>query len=283
MKTALITGASSGIGKQTALALAKLEYRLILVARDLSKGQRAVDEIKSQFPETEVSFTSLDTTHFDSVREFADKLRSEGQPIDVMVLNAGLFTPKLKLSKSGHEYMFAATHLGHFLLTHELLALLKRSNDPRIVVTSSVAHWAGYFTDFFKLKSVSSSSLLMAAPFASYGRSKLANLLFVRGFDQRVPGVKINAFHPGAVQTDIWRDTPSLFQRLIGPMLVTEQQGASTQIWLASSPDLTASGEYFVNKKKALTSPLSQKAAMIDGLWDYSLSELGINKFGEPE
>lgn len=284
MKTALITGGSAGIGKETARALAGKGYAVIIAARDARKGNAVVDAIKAEHPAATVEFVALDLSRFADVRAFASTIRARWNHIDALVLNAGLFTPKLFTSESGHEFMFATTHLGHFLLTHELLPLVRASSAGRIVVTSSAGHFVGKMIDFFSFETPSTSTALLAVPFLNYGRAKLCNLLFVRSLAQRLAGtgIRVNAFHPGAVKTEIWRGTPPLFNRMVFPFMVSEATGAQTQIYLATEPSLSVSGEYWVNKQVARSSTASRDPELARQLWEYSERALGISQFGVP-
>lgn len=284
MKNALITGGTAGIGKETARALLQRGYRVTLVARDQAKGEALVRTLGQEIPGAQVAFEPVDLSRFGEVRAFAQRYRAANPCIDALVLNAGLFTPRLMRSESGHEFMFATTHLGHFLLTHELLPSVRAAQDPRIVVTSSVAHKYGTLVEFDNFENPGDNHLLLAVPFFTYGRSKLANLLFVREFGRRVadPRIRINAFHPGAVRTEIWRGTPGLFNTVISPFLVSEVQGAQTQIQLASEPGLTVSGEYWYRGRVARSTRAGRDPQRARELWDYSLRVFGIERFGEP-
>lgn len=285
MKTALVTGGSAGIGKHTVRALVARGFAVLIAARDERKGRALVDALRASHPGAQVDFFSLDLSEPDDVRALAREVRSRWDHVDALVLNAGLFTPKLHTNRKGYEFMFATTHLGHFLLTHELLPLVKASADGRIVVTSSVAHFVAGRFDFKTLRQPSTSTALLLAPFLAYGRSKLANLLFVRELARRLAGtrVKVNAFHPGSVKTEIWRGTPGLFNTLIAPTLISEEQGAQTQIHLATEPGLTETGQYWYRKTIHRGSPASRRPDLAQKLWQYSEAALKIRVFGEPE
>jgi retinol dehydrogenase 12 len=285
MKRALVTGGSAGIGKETVRALVRQGYEVIVAARDKGKGEALIRRIQSETPGARLQFMTVDLSDFGQVEALGHKVRAQWPCIDVLVLNAGLFTPRLHTNEAGYEFMFATTHLGHFLLTHHLLDGVMASPDGRIVVTSSVAHFFGGRFNFDTLRTPSSSSLLMAVPFMAYGRSKLANLLFVRELARRLEGskVKVNAFHPGPVKTEIWRDTPGLFNALIGPTLISETQGAQTQIFLATEPGLAESGQHWFKKRIEKGSPASRDQALARKLWDYSEQALGIHSFGQPD
>lgn len=284
MKTALVTGGSAGIGKETVRKLVSFGYQVLIAARDEHKGQALVDSLKASQPAAAVRFLSVDLSDFDQVRKCCADIRAAYTHFDLLVLNAGLFTPRLRTNGSGYECMFATTHLGHFLLTHELMPLLALGSDRRIVVTSSVAHKLGGRIDFEALRQPSSSTALLLAPFRGYGRSKLANILFVRELARRYDPayLKANAFHPGAIRSEIWRSTPSLFNRVVDPFLLSTEQGARTQIYLATSPELTRSGEYWVDLKPEPGNRASRDPELAAALWRYSEQALGIREFGSP-
>ncbi|MDF1764703.1 MAG: SDR family NAD(P)-dependent oxidoreductase [Oleibacter sp.] len=295
MKTAVVTGGSSGIGKETTKALVSMGYRVIIAARNQAKGIALIETIQQDIPSANIEFHSVDLSDFSAVKQFCRYLKETLDSLELLVLNAGLFTSKLETNSTGHELMFASTHLGHFLMTHELMPLMREtmkkasSSNPypvRIVVTSSVAHQFASFGNFFKtLENPIKNNTFLLIPFINYGRSKLANLLFVRGLASRLKdeAILVNGFHPGGVKSDIWRGTPSLFNRIIYPFLVTEKAGAETQIFLATEPKLNESGQYFCRKKKDFTSPRSRNKKLIDDLWTYSENALNIDSFGLPD
>lgn len=285
MKTALITGGSAGIGKETARHLASQGYEVLIAARDAVKGQAFIEELKRDIPQARAEFHAVNLADFDQVRALCRQLRAERRSLNLLILNAGLFTPKLRTGPSGHEFMFATTHLGHFLMTHELLPLLKAGSEPRIVVTSSVAHnFAARNFDFESLRSPSPRSLLMLIPFRAYGRSKLANILFVRELARRLDGsgIQVNAFHPGSIKSEIWRSTPGLFNLVIDPFLVSTRKGAETQIHLATAPALVSNGDYWFNRRPERSSRASRDPQLAAQLWRYSIDALGIVSFGMP-
>jgi retinol dehydrogenase-12 len=283
MKTALITGGSAGIGKETARALVAQGYQVIIVARDARKGQAVVQQLRAEHPGSVVSFWQTDLSEPDSVTALAQHVREQWAWIDALVLNAGLFTPRLRTSTVGHEFMFATTHLGHFLLTHHLLDLVLAAPAARVVVTSSVAHFFAAGLNLAGLQKPSTSTFLLAAPFRAYGLSKLANLLFVRELARKLrdTNVLVNAFHPGSVKSEIWRSTPPLFNALIGPTLVTEREGADTQIFLATSPELKQTGMHWFKRQVQSGSPSSRSLDKAKALWTYSEQALGIRAFGK--
>ena len=283
MKTALITGGSAGLGKITSEALAGLGYRVVIAARDQVKGERVVQEILNKHPEAEVEFVQVDMADYSSVADFAEVIASRFERIDRLILNAGLFTSSVRKNDAGHEYMFAATHMGHFLLTHKLMPLLKRSDDARLIVTSSVAHWVGNILAFKKtITNPPRGDRFLFKQFLLYGRSKLANILFVNGLEKYLKdrSVKVFSFHPGGVKTEFYRQFPDLFVKLFFPFLISERKGADTQIFLATD-NSDRSGGYWCRRKPGIRSRSSRSDALTDELWEFSKESFGISTFGE--
>ncbi|MDE2402159.1 MAG: SDR family oxidoreductase [Burkholderiales bacterium] len=285
MKTALITGGNSGIGKETARALVQQGYRVVIAARNVAKSDALVRSIRSELPQARIEWLAVDLSDFDAIAPFAAEVAHRLPVLDVLVLNAGLYTRQLTTNRAGYEMMFATTHLGHFLLTHHLLPNVLASPDGRIVVTSSVAHWMGGNLDLHTLRNPSTSQFLQVEPFRAYGRSKLANMLFVRELARRLKGtqVKVNGFHPGGIRSDFWRDTPAWVTASVGPFLVSEATGARTQIYLATQDGLTISGQYWAGRKVRKGSPANRNPELAQNLWRYSQEALGIHNFGSPD
>lgn len=288
MKVALVTGGSAGIGKITSRELAKQGYHVIIAARDQVKGDAVVAQIKTDFPEANAEFVAVDMSSYDDVREMCKDIAARFDHIDRLVLNAGLFTSRIRKNDAGHEYMFAATHMGHFLMTHELMPLLKAAENVRIVVTSSVAHWAGNVLNFIgTIENPPKGDKGMFKQFLLYGRSKLANILFVNGLvkyfnNEGLKNFQAFAYHPGGVKSEFYRQFPALVTKIIFPFLVSEEKGADTQIFLATDPDLTATGGHWCRRKPDFTSPSAKSEKLTNDLWQYSLKALNIEKFGFP-
>ncbi|MGH8504443.1 MAG: SDR family oxidoreductase [Stenotrophobium sp.] len=264
----LITGGNSGIGYEMALALAGGGDRVVIAARDSAKSQAAIDGIKAKHPAAQVSAMALDLADFGNIDAFAGNLLAKMPVIDVLILNAGLYTMKLHTLANGDEAMMGIMHFGHFRLTQHLLDAVKAAPQGRIVVTSSMIHNLGRideasFTDPSRHRS----------GLHAYGQAKLANLLFTRELARRLKGSKVtvNAFHPGAVATDIYRQAPGLLQPLIKAFMLTPAQGADTAVWLATAPELkNVSGEYFIKRKQKAGSARSRDAAQAAHLWQLS-------------
>lgn len=267
-KNILITGGNSGIGLEMARALAAQGDRVIIASRDQGKSQAAVQDIKAQNPAAQVETMPLDLGDFDDIDRFAGELLARMPVIDVLMLNSGLYTHQRRKLKNGLEAMIGIMHFGHFRLSQRLLDAVKAAAQGRIVVTSSAGHLQGKideasFTDPSRHK----------LSFLGYAQAKLANLLFTRELAKRLAGtrVTVNAFHPGAVLTGIWAELPKPLAAIIKLFLISSAKGADTAVWLATAPELAGTtGEYFVKRKKAKTSPSSQDPALASWLWAYS-------------
>jgi NAD(P)-dependent dehydrogenase (short-subunit alcohol dehydrogenase family) len=266
-RTALVTGASRGIGKAAAVDLARRGARVLLVARDAARGAAALEEIRGRVPGADIRLLLADLSARRDVRALAAEIDGSEERLDVLLLNAGVYTRRRRLTDDGLETQLAVNHLAPFLLTLLLRGRLAASAPSRVVVVSSEAHRHGRI-DFGDLQGERRYSGLRA-----YAQSKLANLLFAREAARRfgVDGVTVNAAHPGVVATNL------LFSgfaplRLVAPFLRTPEQGAATPVRLATDPALTdVSGRYFIDGREARPA----RAALDDDdarrLWEASL------------
>ena len=268
MKNVLVTGGSTGIGYEMALALAGEGHRVVIAARGVEKSRQAIERIRQAHPQAQIESMPLDLGDFATVDRFAADLLKKMPVIDVLMLNAGLYTMKMYTLPNGYEAMIGIMHFGHFRLTQHLLPALKAAPQARIVVTSSVGHKFGRideasFTDPKRHR----------IGMQSYGQAKLANLLFTRELAKRLAGsnVTINAFHPGAVATEIWRETPGLFKSIVLRFMLTPAQGADTAIWLATDPALAGvTGKYFVKRRENPGTRASRDPELAARLWEIS-------------
>jgi NAD(P)-dependent dehydrogenase (short-subunit alcohol dehydrogenase family) len=274
-KICVVTGATAGIGKETARALAEQGAQVVVVGRNVDKCKATIAEIKLQTGNTNVDFALADLSSQQDVRRLADELRSRYSRIDILVNNAGAFFDKRRESVDGIEMTFALNHLNYFLLTNLLLDALIAAPAARVVNVSSAAHWMGWrgidFDDIEGKKRYNG--------WVAYGQSKLANVMFTYELARRLQGTSItaNALHPGSVRTNFGRtdgnrSLPTPLRKMIDFFLIGIEEGAKTSIYLASSPEVeTVSGKYFVNCKPASTSSVSKDLAACNRLW--SLSE----------
>ncbi|MEO7094149.1 MAG: SDR family oxidoreductase [Polyangiales bacterium] len=274
-KTVLVTGGNSGIGKETAIALASLGAKVVVTSRDPAKGKAAADEMKARAG-VDVPCLALDLASFASIRAFATEFLEKYDALHVLVLNAGLVLSERTQTKEGFETTFGVNHLGHFLLTELLRERIVQSAPARIVVVSSDAHRrAKTGLDFDDLQRKQKY-----AGMDVYCESKLANIYFARELARRLEGTKVtvNALHPGVIASGFAADGDAkgliawLF-KLGRPFLRTPLQGAQTTIFLASSPAVEGvTGKYFdSNAREVHPTRIAQDDAAAQRLW--SLSE----------
>ena len=205
-KTVIITGANTGIGKETAIDLARRGARVIIACRSAEKGEEAVVEVRAKSDNDKVVFRRLDLASLESVRRFASKVLEEEPTIDILINNAGVMACPYSKTEDGFEMQFGVNHLGHFLLTNLLLDRLKESPAARIVNVSSMGHKLAKRINFDDLNSEKSYS-----SFVAYSQSKLANILFTRSLAKRLVGTSViaNCLHPGGVRTELVRHVTS--------------------------------------------------------------------------
>lgn len=276
-KVALVTGASSGIGKATALGLARMGATVVLACRDSERGEAARREIVKETNNDAVSVALVDLANLESVRSLARDFRKRFPQLHVLVNNAGVFASKRVLTVDGFESAFAINHLAHFLLTNLLLDLLKSSAPSRIVNVTSEAQGRGHI-NFDDLQGVRNYSGMK-----SYPQSKLANVLFTYELARQLEGtgVTANCVHPGAVRTNFGRHSGGIMGvmvRIFAPFMLSPEEGAKTVIWLASSPEVERiSGKYFIKQSESKSSKESYDLNIARRLWEVSteLTALG--------
>jgi NAD(P)-dependent dehydrogenase (short-subunit alcohol dehydrogenase family) len=270
-KTIVVTGATSGIGRATALGLAKLDSRLILVGRDAGRAEETVAEIRDVTGRKDVEVVRGDFAQLTEVRRVADELLARTEAIHVLVNNAGVTMMKRTTTPDGFETTFAVNHLAYFLMTGLLLPRLRAAAPAaRIVNVASDAHRWGAL-DLDDLQNERQFKAMKV-----YGQSKTANLLFTRELARRLAGsgVTVNALHPGAVATRLGRGNGAvldLVQRAIGLFMKSPEQGAATSIYLASAAALEGvSGRYFANQKEKQPAAHATDDATAKRLWEIS-------------
>jgi NAD(P)-dependent dehydrogenase (short-subunit alcohol dehydrogenase family) len=273
-RTVVITGGNSGVGKATAVALARAGAHTVITARSEERGRSAVSDIRRSSGSDRVDLVVFDLADLSSVRAGASELLDRYGTIHVLVNNAGLVLSERSVTVDGFESTFAINHLGPFLLTQLLTERLKASAPARVVNVASTAHQgARHGLDFDDLQSTRHYRGMRA-----YSRSKLANILFTRELARRLAstGVTANALHPGTVATGFARDDDAkgllaFGVRLIKPFVLTPEQGARTSVYLASSPEVAdVTGEYFVKCRPKVPSSAARNAAAAVLLWSVS-------------
>ena len=275
-RTVLVTGATSGIGRATALGLATMGAHVAITGRDRGRTEDAAREI-SAAGGMNVDVFVADLSSQAQVRRLASEVLDGLPRIDVLVNNVGGYWSTRHVTADGLERTFALNHLAPFLLTNLLLAQLERNAPARVVTVASNAHATGRI-DFDDLQGERSYSGGRA-----YGQSKLANVLFTYHLARRLHGcaVTANALHPGLVRTSFGAEDPARIQRLLVPLLrpvmKSPAQGAATSIHLASVPELEqVSGRYFANRRPTRSSTRSYDQAVAARLWDVSAELVGL-------
>jgi NAD(P)-dependent dehydrogenase (short-subunit alcohol dehydrogenase family) len=269
-KIVLVTGASQGIGKATAIGIAKQGATLTIVCRDPARGEAALADIKQQSGNDNVDMLLCDLSSQAEIRKLASEFQARRDKLHVLVNNAGAIFMNRTLTVDGYENTFATNHLNYFLLTHLLLDLLKKSAPARIVNVASAAHGRGRidFDDLMNEKSY--------AGFAAYSDSKLANLVFTFELADRLAGsgVTANCLHPGVVSTGFGQNQPSWLKwsiKLVKPFFLSEEKGAATSVYLATSPEVEGvSGKYFDKSKPQRYSRRADNPETRKRLWDVS-------------
>ncbi len=273
-KTCLVTGANQGIGKETALGLAKLGATVVITARDRAKGEAALDDIKQRGGSDRVDLMLVDLASFDSIRQLAEEFQVRHPRLHVLVNNAGAYNTTRTLTRDGFETTFGVNHLGYFLLTRLLLDAITSSAPARIVSVSSGAH-TGARMNFDDLQGERSYR-----GFGAYGQSKLANVLFTYELARRLEGtgVTANCLHPGVVMTGFGKNNSGMvgglfgvFQAVAKPFLLTPEKGAQTSIYLASSPEVEGvTGKYFADCREKQSNAISHDREVARKLWEIS-------------
>jgi NAD(P)-dependent dehydrogenase (short-subunit alcohol dehydrogenase family) len=270
-KVCLVTGATAGIGKVTATALAARGADLFIAGRNQRKAEETVSRIQSETGNLTVRYLLADFSDLDQVRELAATFREHGARLDVLVNNAGGFSNTRRETPYGVEMTFLVNHLAPFLLTNLLLETLRESAPARIVNVSSEGHRQATM-DFDDL-SFERGYFGMKA----YARSKLANILFTYELARRLDASQVtaNVLHPGHVATDMWKTNfpiigPAL-KWVMGLFALSPEEGADNSIYLASSPEVEGmTGKYFVKREPARSSDLSYDENVARRLWETS-------------
>ena len=281
-KVSLITGAASGIGLETARAIASTGARVVLAVRDPARGSTSRDSIRTSHPDAEVDVLALDLADLTSVRRFVRDVTQRFERIDVLINNAGVMATPLERTADGYELQFATNHLGHFALFLGLAPLLRAATSPRVVALSSIGHRRSD-VDFddpnFERRTYDK--------WEAYGQSKTACSLFAVGIASRGDVANVSAFavHPGGIMTGLQKFLPDDEVRAFGwvddegrvnERFKTPEQGASTSVWAALGDELAGhSGLYLEDCRQA--SPWSDASPMT-GVMDYALDPVAADR-----
>jgi NAD(P)-dependent dehydrogenase (short-subunit alcohol dehydrogenase family) len=270
MKTVLVTGATDGIGKETAQALASQGMRVVITGRNRQKGEAVLQDIKRATNNQNLHLLVADLSNMQEVTALAEAFKAQFDRLDILLNNAGAMFDVRQTTADGLESTFALNHMAYFLLTDLLLPTLKASAPSRIINVASSAHLQGKINwDDIQLTRYSGM--------AAYYQSKLANVLFTNALARRLEGtgVTANSLHPGVVASKFGENSKLWFVRaivgLIKRFAITPLQGAQTSIYLATSPQVEGvSGKYFDKKQVAKQNPAATDIAAQEKLWQIS-------------
>ncbi len=272
-RVALITGANTGIGRVTALELAKQGMHVFVACRSKKRTQELLDEARSVAPDAKVEWLSLDLASFESIHQCAKAFLSRGLPLHLLINNAGLGGAK-GVTKEGFELAFGVNHLGHFLLTSLLLERIQSSAPARIVTVASRAHRRAPAMDWEALRAPTRSRFAVA----EYGVSKLANILFSAELGRRLQGTGVTTYslHPGVVASEVWRSAPGWLQAVIKPFMLSPEQGAATTLYCALDTGLSdQTGLYYDKCRVKEPSKQARDPALAAALWRRSEEWVG--------
>ncbi len=289
-KLAMVTGATGGLGYQTAMRLAQAEAEVVLTGRNEAKGREAVSKIRNQFPDAEIRFEALDLANLASVADFARRFAIAHSSLDLLINNAGVMAlPTRQTTADGFEMQFGTNYLGHYALTARLLPLLRGAHQPRVVNLSSIAHRMG-FIQFSDLQGERFYS-----PWKAYNQSKLAMLMFALELQRRSDAagwnLMSNASHPGWARTDLFANGPgfgliSFASQLAAPLFSqSAESGALPTLFAATSPQAEGGGYYGPNGLNELRGPPAPARIMPQArdkaaaakLWDVSQQLTGVS------
>ncbi len=269
-KVVLVTGANQGIGKESALALASMGARVTIVARDADKGRAAVEELRARAKSDAVELIVGDLSVIADTRRIAREFQAKHARLDVLLNNAGVLAAHRRLTVDGLEHTFATNHMGYFVLTTALLDLLRQSAPARVVNVASRAHVRGTMHwDDLQLEKRWSA-------WRAYGQSKLANILFTRELARRLEGTSVtaNCLHPGVIASGFGKTDGGFYRvlsKLVAPLMTSPEEGARTQVWLCSSPEVEGlSGKYFADRREVVPSREARDDAAARRLWEVS-------------
>lgn len=295
-KVVVVTGPTiNGIGYESCVEMAKKGAHVVLAGRSTAKGEAALAALKNRVPRAKAEFMTLDLGSLKSVREFVGDYLLKDLPLHILLNNAGVMGNPFTLTADGIESQFGTNHVGHFLLTKLLLPKLEESAPSRIVsVSSAAAFFPEGFFPFFPFGSGAVNWTDIYAdhesrydPWAAYGRSKLANVLFASALDKRLAGKKVysNSCHPGGIKTNLGRHILADMKKTAGERMVeafdalndyvamTPSQGAVTQLYLSASPDVESKeirGKYYYPQARPADLPKFATEASEEELWALS-------------
>ena len=264
-KSFVVTGANTGIGRATVEALASRgAARIVVASRSREKSQPVLDDLARRSPGAKIVFVPIELGDLSSCARAADEILSHDEPIDALIDNAGIAGLR-GITKDGFELTFGTNHLGPFVFTEKLLPLVERAPQGRIVVVSSLGHYRCKAIDWEAQRKPTASFSAMA----EYSVSKLCNVLYAKELARRLAGTRVTTYslHPGTVASDIWSRRLGFLASLIRPFMITNEDGARTQIRCATDPSLAGeTGLYYDDQKPKEPNRLAHDVALQDEL-----------------
>jgi NAD(P)-dependent dehydrogenase (short-subunit alcohol dehydrogenase family) len=275
-RTFIVTGANTGIGKETARSLARDGARVVFACRSREKTEPVMEEIEKDTDNGNLAFVELDLADLESVQRAASEILEREPEIHVLINNAGQAGLR-GLTRAGFEITFGINHLGPFALTLALFDRIVASAPARIVNVASKAHYRVGKLDFDALRRPTAS----LSGFPEYGVSKLCNVLFSAELARRLEGRRVTTYslHPGVIASDIWRKIPWPARPLVRVVLKmkTPEEGAATSLYCATSPEVAGeSGRYYENCRERAPSALAKDEALAKELWEKSVEWAGL-------
>lgn len=271
MKTAVVTGANSGIGKITTLELARRNYIVVMICRNREKARMAKQEIEDETGNPNLQIELCDLSLMTNIMETSKRIKETHSNIDLLVNNAGLLPQsERQTTEEGLELTFAVNHLAYFLLSRELLPALSRTESARIINVASEAHKSGEFEPV-NIQLENKYSAMKA-----YGNTKLFNIMFTRELHNELQGTSVTTYslHPGVVNTNFASESDSFFAKLFNLgriFMLSPEKGASTSIYLSTEPGIEhLSGRYFIKSKPIKPSKTAQNDESCSTLWEMS-------------
>lgn len=278
-KTVVVTGASDGIGVETARFLGDLGATLVLPARDVAKAEAVKADLVATTGNAAIEVMPLDLASLRSIRAFTEAFTATHPKLDVLVDNAGVIMTSRSLTEDGFETTFGVNHLGTFALTLGLLGPLRAAAPSRVVIVTSAMHKSGTipFDDVTYAKTFPKGLAAMGG--GPYPDSKLANVLFAYELAERLAAshVTVNVLHPGVVATNLGRDANGFIRWMARTFFMTPEKGARTSAYVAASPELAGvTGKYFERCAETPSSASSYDAALRRRLWELSEELTGV-------
>lgn len=283
-KICVVTGSNSGIGKETTKSLAMMDATVVMVVRDQKRGEKAQKEIVEQTGNNNIHLMTCDLSSMASIRQFSGEFKKRYSRLDVLINNAGAVFTRRELTPEGFERTFAVNYLGPFLLTHELMDLLKSSAPSRIInVSSGLAKNGKVDIDDLQSEKPSGEKGHSHSRSPAYDNAKLMVILFTYELARQLQntGVTANVLMPGFAATNLGRNSGSLASsilfKMVRPMQISAKKASETSVYLASSEEMkNISGRCFAKKKEVTTCPISYDETLQKQLWTKTEEILGL-------